>query len=229
MKLAIMQPTYLPWLGYLSLIAQVDRFVFLDDVPMAQQRPNWQKENRILANGQIRWMRLPTVRPGGPVSLLKDVVLKSADWPEDHIRLLQEAYADESGYAVHGRALEAVLRAGHERLVDLNIEAIRCLMTAFGIDTPLLRSSEIERQSAAKGENLINICRALGATEYISPPGAAGYCRAETFSTQGIGLEFYDYRPRSYPQGSSNFVSHLSAVDVLMRAPGQAREQLSPE
>lgn len=40
----IMQPTYLPYLGYFQLIAQADVLVFLDDVQFA--RRSWQQRNR---------------------------------------------------------------------------------------------------------------------------------------------------------------------------------------
>ena len=45
MRVAISQPTYLPWLGYFDLIDQVDRFVVLDNVQFEKQ--SWQQRNRI--------------------------------------------------------------------------------------------------------------------------------------------------------------------------------------
>ena len=37
---AIMQPTYLPWIGYFNLIKQADIFIILDDVQFSKQ--SWQ-------------------------------------------------------------------------------------------------------------------------------------------------------------------------------------------
>lgn len=34
---AIMQPTYLPWLGYFDLIDQADIFILLDDVQLTKR------------------------------------------------------------------------------------------------------------------------------------------------------------------------------------------------
>lgn len=45
MKVAITQPTYLPWLGYFDLVDQVDMFVVLDTVQFEKQ--SWQQRNRI--------------------------------------------------------------------------------------------------------------------------------------------------------------------------------------
>jgi len=44
-RIAIAQPTYLPWLGYFDLIDQVERFVVLDSVQFEKQ--SWQQRNRI--------------------------------------------------------------------------------------------------------------------------------------------------------------------------------------
>ena len=44
MRVAIMQPTWLPWMGYFDLIDQVDQFVFLDTVQFSKQ--SWHCRNR---------------------------------------------------------------------------------------------------------------------------------------------------------------------------------------
>ena len=50
MKIAIMQPTYLPWAGYFNLIADASSFVFLDNVEFSPR--SWQQCNRIILNGE---------------------------------------------------------------------------------------------------------------------------------------------------------------------------------
>ena len=54
----IMQPTFLPWLGYFALMEQVDYFVLLDDVQLSKQ--SWQVRNRIKMNNDNKlWLSLP--------------------------------------------------------------------------------------------------------------------------------------------------------------------------
>ena len=48
MKLAISQPTYLPWYGYFGLIDFVDEFVFLENVQFSKR--SWQQRNKIRDN-----------------------------------------------------------------------------------------------------------------------------------------------------------------------------------
>ena len=64
MKIAIAQPTYLPWLGYFDLIDQVDAFVFLDNVQFEKQ--SWQQRNRIKTPTGLQWLTVPVAFRGRP-------------------------------------------------------------------------------------------------------------------------------------------------------------------
>ena len=49
---SIMQPTYLPWLGYFELLNKADIFILLDNVKL--QKSSWHVRNRIKsANGEL--------------------------------------------------------------------------------------------------------------------------------------------------------------------------------
>ena len=53
---AIMQPTFLPWLGYFDLMDQVDTFIFLDNVQFEKQ--SWQQRNRIRTSKGLDSMKM---------------------------------------------------------------------------------------------------------------------------------------------------------------------------
>ena len=59
MKISIMQPTYLPWSGYFSMIKNADIFVFLDDVQFDKR--SWQQRNRILLNKKETFLTVPVI------------------------------------------------------------------------------------------------------------------------------------------------------------------------
>ena len=59
MKIAIMQPTYLPWMGYFDLMDQVDCFVILDSVQF--ERRSWQQRNRIKTPRGLEWLTVPVI------------------------------------------------------------------------------------------------------------------------------------------------------------------------
>ena len=54
---AIMQPTYMPWLGYFSMIDQVDEFIFLDNVQLVDR--SWQVRNKIKFNEKEKMINIP--------------------------------------------------------------------------------------------------------------------------------------------------------------------------
>ena len=57
MKVAIHQPHYLPWLGYLAKWAAADLFVFLDTVQY--EKSGYQNRNRIKTRDGPRWLTVP--------------------------------------------------------------------------------------------------------------------------------------------------------------------------
>ena len=59
MRIAVMQPYFLPYIGYWQLIRAVDTFVILDDVNYINR--GWINRNRISIRGEPCWMTLPLV------------------------------------------------------------------------------------------------------------------------------------------------------------------------
>ena len=62
----------------------------------------------------------------------------------------------------------------------------------------------------------IATCLALGATEYVNPPGGTELYESGAFSARGLGLSFVVPQIPEYRQFGSPFVPNLSVVDVLM-------------
>ena len=90
MKVAISQPTYLPWSGYFDLIDQVDVFILLDDVQFEKQ--SWQQRNRIKTPVGLQWLTVPVVFRGRLGQLIKDVEIRTADFCRDHCRAIELNY-----------------------------------------------------------------------------------------------------------------------------------------
>src|SRR5262249_11031495 len=60
MKVAIHQPCFLPWLGYLDRMARSDLFVLLDHVQF--ERRGYQNRTPIRMEGEQRWLTVPVVQ-----------------------------------------------------------------------------------------------------------------------------------------------------------------------
>ncbi|MGP1355611.1 WbqC family protein [Roseicyclus sp.] len=212
---AIMQPTFLPWLGYVALMAEVDDFVFLDDVQFSKQ--SWQSRNRILGpNGPVL-VSLPVARkPEKP--LIAEVRIAERADITGLIKRVEGCLGREPFWPMARRLLADALERAEAGLAEVNIAFIRGLADLAGFAPAFHRSSALGIPPEDKSRRLLSICRALGARRYLSPVGSADYLReGNPFSEEDVRLRFQTFTTLPYPQGASGFVSHMSALDALAR------------
>ena len=136
-----MQPTFLPWAGYINLIASVDLFVFLDDAQY--ERASWQNRNRILVAGEATWLTVPVCRDQLGASLDKVWTDDKLQWRRKHLRTLEQAYARTPGRAEMMDIVHGLEGAGPSPLADLNISLLEAICMRLGVATPTMRSSQI--------------------------------------------------------------------------------------
>lgn len=216
-----MQPTYVPWAGYLNLMREVELFVYLDDAQY--ERASWQNRNRVLVAGQPAWLTVPVTRDflGAPIHAVQ--IDDRLPWRRKHTELLKQTYARHA----HGaEMLEAAAVIGNDaltRLADLNIAVLDRLRLGLAISTPTLRSSELGIEGV-RSDRLLAMLDHLGATEYVTPPGSLGYLRDDDFVGRARQrVLVHDFQPQAYVQrGAAAFVSHLSVLDVVAHLGWQA-------
>jgi hypothetical protein len=228
MKIAIMQPTYLPWAGYFNLLSQVDAFVFLDDVQFSRQ--SWQQRNRIVVNGQPLVLSVPVLTSDrGPQSIREVRVDENKNWRKKHLRTLQQAYAKHPFGEQAVGVVEAVITVGSDLLADINIGLITGFCRALELTASLHRSSELAI-AGARSERLLKICRLFEADTYLSPCGSKEYLEEDgVFADNDVALRYQEFTPHPYPQrGVDEFISHMSIVDLVANAgPRGAKEYVS--
>lgn len=223
MIFAAHQPHYLPWIRYLHKVAAADVFVLLDD---AQYTKNgWQNRNRVKgAEGPIL-LTVPVQAHLGDRIL--DVVPAGSRWVRRHLATLDTCYGET--LCPWKKALQDVLEAHAEGPLSLLNEAVlRALAEAFGIRTPILRSSEIGVDGRAS-TRLAAIGRALGADTYLTGPHALeAYLDPRPFEAEGIGLAVQHWDCPRYPQRfpGAGFVPDLCALDLVVNRPHDALEIL---
>jgi hypothetical protein len=214
---AIMQPTYLPWCGYFDLMDQADVFVILDNVQFSYQ--SWQHRNRIRTRDGLAWLTVPVITKNRHGQVIADVeIARTTPFPDNHVHLLELNY----GRAAHVRYLEALISlvrggAATSRLTALTVPLIIHLAHEFGIDTPIVRSSEL-KVAGTRSELLTAICADLGANEYLSPPGSVDYLAqdAHLFADAGIEVFIHAYEHPQYRQQWEPFLPFASAIDLLL-------------
>jgi WbqC-like protein family len=215
LKIAINQPTYLPWIGYFDLIDQVDLFVLLDQVQFVKQ--SWQQRNRIKTANGLQWLTIPVMCRGRFGQLIKDAEIRDPDFCRKHIRAIELAYRRSPYFTTYFPALSARLEElSSGLLADLNIGLIRLLMEFLGISTPLVRASALP-VVGKRTQLLANICQLVGATEYVSPLGSAEYLIPEQalLCGRGTAIAFQHYQHPEYRQSHSPFESFASVLDLL--------------
>ena len=224
MLAAIMQPTYLPWIGYFDLIDQADVFVFLDSVQFEKQ--TWQQRNRIRTANGLEWLTVPVFIKGRFGQSIRDVVIRTTGFPDKHIRALKQHYGKAPYCGEYLGELEEIIFSARNdpSLARLNIALIRWLSDRLGIPGRFSCASEL----AAEGERstrLVSILQALGATRYLSPRGSMDYLRSDrqVFGKAGIPIVVQDYAHPEYRQLYRPFEPGASAIDLLFNeGPGAA-------
>ncbi len=222
MRVAIHQPQFLPWLGYLDKIDRVDLFVLLDSVQF--KKNEWQNRNRIRTAQGWQWVTVPVLHRFGQ-RIAEVRINQTSRWQDRHLRALAIHYAKAPYRERYWDELCALYRQPWERLVDLNLAVVRWLLRVFGITTPIRLASEWSLREEPT-DRLIDICRAVGATQYLCGPGADAYLDRARFEASGIELEMQRFRHPIYRQCYEPFIPSLSAIDLLFACGDEALAHL---
>jgi len=222
MTIVVLQPGYLPWLGYFEQLARADVFVHYDDVQY--DRHGWRNRNRIRTPGEPGWSWLTVpVRTAGtfgePICAM-EIDDRGSRWGLRHWRTIEHHYRACPFFKRYAADLQDVLLRRWRRLVDLDLMLVELLADQLGIrSTTTLRSSALGVPSTVGGsERLVAICRSLGGDRYYTGAAARAYLDTAPFKEAGIEVVFQDYKHPRYPQRYPGFVSHLSVIDLLFNA-----------
>lgn len=230
MLVAIHQPHYIPWLGYLDRMRKADLFVVLDHVQF--ERRNYQNRTTILLEGEGKLLTVPVVQVSQKETILEKAIdnseTGSRQWGPNHFKTLKYAYRKAPYFAQYAPRLQEILEKRWDRLVDLDLAMLEFVREAFGIDTPLARSSQMKVEGA-RSELLLNICREIGPrTTFLGGLGGSrGYLDLEAFAQAGIGVQWQEFSHPTYTQCSGNaFVPGLMSLDALFNCGPAARDLL---
>lgn len=213
-RVAIMQPTYLPWSGYFGLMRSVDLFIFFDSVQFA--RRSWQQRNQIKTANGAQWLTVPVISKGKRDQRIDEVEIdSSAQFAAAHTKAIELNYRKALAYAGLAPGILTELNAPHPKLVELTIGLTRKIQELLGIETPVLRSSAMHG-AGTKAELLASLCREVGATEYVSPPGSQEYLdESDAFERAGIPVRYFRFQHPEYPQLFGEFLPYMSCIDLL--------------
>ena len=225
MRVAICQPTYLPWLGYFDLIDQVDTFVFLDTVQFDKR--SWQQRNRIKTPAGLQWLTVPVISRGKYNQKIQNVEILDTNFAQTHLRSLKLNYSQARYFASFFPKLEFILGSLEPgmRLAELNIRLLQGLIEFLRIRTRLVLASSLD-EPGKRTELLAGICRRLRAKEYVSPIGSAEYLLGELSIMSGADVEtlFQNYVHPQYEQRFPPFLPYASVVDLIFNEGDRAMD-----
>lgn len=221
-RVAGIQPGYLPWLGYFDQMRRVDAFIIADEMQFSSS--GWAHRNRVRSPHGVQWLKLPA-RPESRQRICEVRLDPIVPWARKHVTALRHLYHRSPFAEDLLPAFAAALDRTATRMVDASIPLIRFLARRLGIDTPLVISSahDLERHyleqfpdQPGPTHRIVAFMKALGATELLEGASGRDYLDVELCQRHGIRVEFHAYAHPVYAQLHQPFVSHLSAIDLLL-------------
>jgi hypothetical protein len=217
MKMGIMQPYFMPYIGYFQLIAAVDVFVVYDNIKYTKK--GWINRNRMLVNGTDAIFSLPLKKDSDKL----DVVQRELSTDFDRIKVLNQirgAYASTPQFENTYPVIEQIVNYKNNNLFLYIHNSILQLCAHLNIMTEIKVSSGLPIESGLKGQDkVLAICKATDTVTYINAIGGVELYDADAFRIQGVELQFIKPRPFEYVQFGHPFIPWLSLIDVLMFNP----------
>lgn len=210
--MAVLQPGYLPWLGFFDQMARADVFVLYDDVQF--DKNGWRNRNRIKSPHGPHWLSVPVNVKLGE-SLFDVRIDNTKPWAKKHIATIEQFYRKAPFSPVYLPVVEGIISQPWERIVELDVALILQLKLWLGIESEVVRASELNVQGD-RNERLINLCLHFGATRYLSGNAAQSYLDLPSFEQHGIEVSWQNYSHPVYEQQGDDFVPYLSVLDLLL-------------
>jgi WbqC-like protein family len=213
-RVAILQSNYIPWKGYFDLIGLVDEFVLLDDVQYTKN--DWRNRNRIKTQQGVAWLTIPVEHSGRFGQRIDEVRAAGDRWRLKHWRSIVQSYASAPFFALYRDRLEELYSMSEEQLSVVNRSFLEALCELLGVRTRISASTDYPLVDG-KTERLVEICRSLDGSTYLSGPAARDYLDESLFTAAGMSVEYMDYSGYpEYPQLYPPFEHSVSVIDLLV-------------
>jgi hypothetical protein len=228
MKVAMMQPSFMPWQGFFELIYSSDIFIFLDDFQFSVQ--SYHQRNRLFVNiGQVDWYSVPVQKSVSFKSPLNQTKInETTPWRAKMWKRLQQNYSKTPYYSQIAPLVEKWLLDRSESLAAQNIVFIRlvCDLLAFQREFRLSSQCPSDQQRSKRVIELLRWCKAH---RYLCAKGSFAYMReGDVFPVDDIEVLFQDFQPKPYNQrgAKDNFVPYLSVLDALLNVGPEKTSEL---
>lgn len=214
--LGIMQPYFLPYIGYWQLLNAVDLFVIYDNIKYVKR--SWINRNKMLLNGRESLFSLPLKKDSDYLDIKERELSPSFEAERlKIIRKIEESYRNSPYFSDAFPVIVECLSYPDKNLFLFIYNSILQIKAYLGINTEIIVSSTIDIDHSLKSQNrVLAICKKLAAMRYINPIGGKDLYNKKEFAEHGIELLFIQSKPIEYKQYDNTFVPWLSIMDVMM-------------
>ena len=216
MRVAIMQPYFLPYIGYWQLLNMVDKFVLYDNIKYTKK--GWINRNNILLNNKSFLFSLPLKKDKDFLNVNERFL--SDDSSINAIKVLRQIESSYKKAPFFHKAfplVESIFKNENTNLFEYIFESIKSICHYLNIETDIVVSSSINIDHSLKSqEKVISISEKLGADTYVNPHGGIDLYEREAFKREGVDLNFIIPDLKEYQQYNETFISSLSIIDVIM-------------
>jgi hypothetical protein len=212
-KVAVIQSNYIPWIGYFEIISSVSDFVFLDNVQYTSR--DWRNRNQIKTPQGKLWLSLEVEIPKRQ-SLIQEVKLVRNDEKIKHLDAIRRNYRRSSYFDKAFQEIKEIYE-GYEgdSLSMFNHHLIESLSRKLGIQTSFHNAQDFVSESDPS-RRILQICKNLKATKYVSGPSARDYLDLELFKSHDIEVEWFEYSTRPYHQLWGEFDKNVTVLDPIL-------------
>lgn len=224
MKVAMMQPTFLPWMGYFELINKADTFVFLDDFQYVNR--TFHSRNRLfISQGKVDYAIIPLRRTEHYPNINQIQILNDEYWVSKFFKKL-EIYKKTPYYNPIIQNLKILCYNKFSSLADFNIAIIKFFCKFLNINTNFTYSSQFFLTSS-RSQRIYDLLIANNASCYLCANGSFEYMLEDKIFPCEIPVFFQNHIPKPYKQfHSKEFVPYLSVLDALFNLGAEQTRQL---
>jgi hypothetical protein len=212
--LVVLQPGYIPWLGFFDQMRRSSVFVYYDDVQF--DKHGWRNRNRIKTPAGPLWLTVPVLHSGrNQPAIIDTLVDQHTPWARKHLKTLRQYYAKAPFLNRYLPELEEMLERSWSHIAALDIAVVDLMARWLSLAPSIHRASQLG-VAGEKSERLLNLCLHFGAQRYLSGNAAQDYLDVELFARHGVAVEWQNFVHPVYPQLHGDFVPYLSALDLIL-------------
>ena len=211
----ISQPMYFPWAGMIEQIRICDTFIYYDDIQFS--KGSFSNRVQIKTEHGIKWLTVPLsgLKLGQNINEAK--IDHSKGWKRNHRDQLKHAYKAAPFRADMLDLIDEVFASDYKTISELSCASTNSLVRYFkpiGNNKSFLKSSSLNVHGAST-QRVIDLCKSVKATTYLTGHGARNYLDHMAFEQNGMTVQYMDYGLEKYPQLHGDFTPYVSALDLI--------------